>query len=593
MISKISIRAAALLAAVSLTAAACGGSSSGGPILGPGFDLASSKILNPSTHTGGTIKLVSSSIGGFDSLDPGDTSESATWDLFRTFGRTVLGFAHKPGLAGDELQGDLADGVGTPSADGLTWTYKLRSGATFEDGTAITAKDIAWAIERSNWSTVHTNAPSYFINLLTPSDDARTKQFSTWDVYKKGPLPGGVIDYTDPAKLVFHLPRPFGEFNYLMTLPATMPVPFERDVKDPTGYANHPIASGAYKIASYTAGTDLKLVRNTNYNTNSDPLGEHPAYADGYDVQLGLAAADRDQRLLDNTVDADIDGPLTVATHQQVLIDPTLKSQVDDSSDSSLVYAALNVNVIPDINCRKAIEYGTNKQTVLNEFGGKYGGQIATSMLPPSIPGHVAFDDYPNVPDEAIRALSKCRAAGAKGFDAQGHFHTTIVAQTNNPDLDNAAVAMQTSLQNVGIVADIVLYPFAQYSSSFAGETLFANTHGLGIILTTWIPDWPSGYGFMDQIITKDGISLPGVGGGSNYAQFDDPGVDQLIESALATSDTSRQRQIWGDVDQKVMAQAVEVPLVNRNVMRFRSSKLTNVMIGAYGAYDLSVLGKS
>jgi peptide/nickel transport system substrate-binding protein len=586
VISKLSVRAAALLAAFSFGAASCG-STAGTQTMGPGYDLASQQILNPSTHTGGTINLVSSASGGFDSLDPGNTYEAATWDLFRTFGRPMITFAHQPGTGGNTLVPDLAAGLGTVSTDGLTWTYKLKTGVTFEDGTPITAKDVKWAIERSNWSTVHSNAPTYFINILTPPSGG-TKIYSNWDVYKQGDLPASIIDASDDQQLIFHLPKPFGEFNYLMTLPGTMPVPYQKDKADPSGYANHPTASGGYKIASYSAGKELKLVRNAAFNAASDPLGLHKAYADTIDVQLGLNPADRDQRLLTGAADMDLIAALTVANHAAVLSDPVLKSQTDDTVDGSLVYAALNTSVITDPNCRKAIEYGIDKEAVLNELGGPYGGTIATSMLPSTIPGHASFDLYGHFPDKAKASLAACNLPK----DANGRYQTVIAAATSNPDIDNAAVAMQASLKDIGIDAKIELYPFAQFSSSFAGETSYANSHGLGIILSIWAADWPSGYGFLDQILTKDGIAAPGVGGGSNFAQYDNAAVDKLFADALGTDNATTQHQDWAAIDRQAMADAMAVPLVERRVLRFRSTRLSNVFINsAYGAYDLASIG--
>jgi peptide/nickel transport system substrate-binding protein len=587
VISKLPIRAAALAAAVAMVAGACG-SSSATSATGPGFDLAAKQILAPSTHNGGDINIVSSA-GNLDSLDPGQTYSTPTWNLYRTFGRSMMTFKHAPGAAGAQLVGDLATGPGVVSPDGKTWTYKVRDGATYENGQTIKAQDVAWAIERSGWSQAMAGSPTYFYNILTPPGS----KYEKWDVFKDGPLGKEIIDTPDDHTIVFHLPKPFGEFNYVMSTPSTMPVPAQSDIKDPAAYSKHPLASGAYKIQIWSPGKELKLVRNDAYNTKSDPENLHVALANSMDLQLGIDAAERDQRLLDGQADIDISSALTVANHAKVLSDPTLKSQIDDSPDGSLVFGAINTGVVTNVDCRKAIEFGIDKDAVLNELGGPYGGTKATNLVPDSIPGHSSFDLYTHSLTDAQNELKKCRAASPNdpNFDQNGRYKFVLATQTNNPDLQNAGTAIQASLKDVGIDVQVYLYPFYAYSTQYCGNPQFANHHDLGLCLGTWVADWPTGYGFLDQLITKHGIVESG--GGSNWSHYDNATINQLEDQALATTDLQAQQKLWGQIDHKAMEDAIIVPLVQRKVVRFRSARLANVMLdtAAGGGYDLPVLG--
>jgi peptide/nickel transport system substrate-binding protein len=588
VIPKLSIRAAALAAAVAMVAGACG-SSSAASATGPGFDLAAKQVLNPSTHTGGTINIVTSA-SNLDSLDPGQTYSTPTWNLYRSFGRPMMTFKHAPGIAGTQLVGDLATGPGVVSPDGKTWTYKIRDGATYENGQTITSKDVAWAIERSGWSQAMAGSPTYFYNILTPPGS----KYEKWDVYKDGPLGQEIIGTPDDHTIVFHLPKPFGEFDYVMSIPGTMPVPQAIDKNNGADYGKKPLASGAYKIQTWSPGKELKLVRNDAYNAKSDPENLHVALADALDLQLGIDAAERDQRLLDGQADVDLGSALTVANHATVLSDPTLKSQTDDSADGSLVFGAINTSVVTNLDCRKAIEFGIDKDAVLNELGGPYGGTKATNLVPDAIPGHSSFDLYTHNLASAQDELKKCRAASPSdpNFDpATGRYKFVLAAQTNSPDLQNAGTAIQASLKDVGIDVQIYLYPFNAYSTQYCGNPQFADHHDLGLCLGTWGADWPTGYGFLDQLVTKHGIVESG--GGSNWSHYDSTAINQLEDQALATTDATVQQKLWGQIDHKAMEDAAIVPLVQRKVVRFRSARLANVMIdtAAGGGYDLPVLG--
>jgi len=586
VIPKFAIRAGALAAALALVLSACGssGGGAGASVMGPGFDLASKQVLNPSTKTGGTINLISSQ--SFDSIDPGITYSAQTWNVFRLFARPMMAYEHTPG--GNQIVGDLATGPGQQSNGGKTWTYTLRQNATFEDGTPITSTDVRWAIERSNWSSLVGNGPTYFHNILTPPNDPR---FTNLDVYKSGDkMFDNIIETPNAQTITFNLPQAFGEFDYVMTLLQTAPVERAVDAKDSgVTYGKKPISTGAYKILSYDPGKELKLVPNPAYNQVSDPNKMHQALASVVDVQLGVDSAERDQRLLDGQADADLGSALTVANHAKVLQDNVLKSQTDDAADSSIAYSSINTQLITDVSCRQAIEYAVDKNTVLNQLGGQWGGTIATNLLTDGIPGAVAFPSYTYDPGKAKNLLAQCKASSPALFDSSGALSFKIAAQTNAPDLQNAATAIQSSLAGVGINTQVTLFPFGQYSQ-YCGNEAYSKAHRLGMCLANWGPDWLTGYGMLDQLVTRNGISATGS---QNYAFLDDPTVNALEKEALSSVEPSTQQQDWVKIDHRVMDLAAVVPLMDRHVMRFRSARLTNVMINQAGSggYDLSVLG--
>src|SRR5215510_9331717 len=113
----------------------------------PAFNAAIGKVYNPSTKKGGIVKMAISS--DWDSIDPGDTYYGLSWNLVRLYGRALVMFKPVPGADGNKLVPDLAETLGVPSDGGKTWTYKIRSGVKFDDGTVIKSKDVAYAVARS------------------------------------------------------------------------------------------------------------------------------------------------------------------------------------------------------------------------------------------------------------------------------------------------------------------------------------------------------------------------------------------------------------------------------------------------------------
>ena len=113
----------------------------------PPFNAAVGKIYNPSDKKGGVIKIANS--GDWDTLDPGETYYGYSWNFARLYGRSLLTFKAAPGDASNELVPDLAEDLGKPTDDGKTWTYTIRKGVKFEDGTEVKAADVAYAVARS------------------------------------------------------------------------------------------------------------------------------------------------------------------------------------------------------------------------------------------------------------------------------------------------------------------------------------------------------------------------------------------------------------------------------------------------------------
>lgn len=173
------IPAAAATAAVALVLAACGNSDNnsgggnnnsggGGGGSAAAFNAADGKVFNPSDKKGGTLKMANS--GNFDSVDPGDTYYGFSWNFLRNYGRSLLTFKSAPGPDGNKLVPDLAEGLGVPSDNAKTWTYKIRKGVKYEDGTEVKAKDVKYAVARQLDKEVLPNGPTYFNDQLDLGD---------------------------------------------------------------------------------------------------------------------------------------------------------------------------------------------------------------------------------------------------------------------------------------------------------------------------------------------------------------------------------------------------------------------------------------
>ena len=97
-----------------------------------------------------------------------------------------------------------------------------------------------------------------------------------------------------------------------------------------------------------------------------------------------------------------------------------------------------------------------------------------------------------------------------------------------------AAVSIQASLKKVGINVNIQKYPSGKYFSDNAGAPAFVHSHNLGLMMMAWGADWPTGYGFLDQII--DGKAIK-ASGNTNLSELNDPKVNTMLDSAIQNTD--------------------------------------------------------
>jgi peptide/nickel transport system substrate-binding protein len=553
--------------------AGAGSSSAGGSGGGAAFNAALTSVVNPSDAKGGTLKFVHPD--DWDSLDPGNTYYAFAWDFDRFFGRTLVTYKNVPGKDGLTLVPDLAESLGKASSDGKTWTYTLRKGVKFEDGTPVTSKDVKYAIERTFALDVFSNGPTYFQDLLG-------------DGKYPGPYKDknglASIETPDDQTIVFHLNRPFSEFDFLATLPQTVPVPQAKD--NGANYMLHPIATGPYKVDSYQPGKSLSMSKNPNWDASTDP--NRKQLVDKIEVTLKVDA--NDNRLIAGDADIDIAGTgVSAAAQAKILSDPNLKKNADNPLTGFLRYIAIGTKVKPfdNVHCRKAVIYAADHEALQTAYGGPTSGDIATTALPPTVVGYQKADVY-NMLQDKNGNVAKAKEELAACGQPNG-FKTTIAARANRPKEVAGAEALQQALSKVGIQTDIQKFPSGQYFSNYAGSTNYAHSHNFGLMFMGWGADWPSGYGFLQQVF--DGKSIK-ASGNSNLSELDDPAINKIFDDSLTVTDSAQQAQMWTQVDQKVMEDAAIIPVVYDKALLYRNPEVTNVFVTpAYGMYDYTAMG--
>jgi peptide/nickel transport system substrate-binding protein len=574
---------AALVVAALVTTTACGGSDSDSESGGgkaAGYNAAFNKVANPSTKAGGTLKMVGKQ--DLDSADPQRAYYGMTWDFMRFYTRQLVTYDTKPGVASTKLVGDLATGPGVITDGGKTYTYKLRPGVTWEDGSALTSKDVKYGIERI-WATdTITGGPQYLKQSLDPKSEYKGPYKDT----SADKLGLKAISTPDDTTIVFHLPKPNGDFEQFLAMPTGSPVKASKD----TGakYTQLPFSSGPYKFESYKAGKSIVLVRNDKWTKASDPL--RPALPDRVEVTISANLEENDKRLMAGDYDVDLNGTGMTQSGRVTAVQDH-KGSVDNMQTSFVRYVALvhTAKPLDNVHCRKAVFYATDFASLQQTRGGKIaGGEIANSTLPVAIKGHSDYDPYgvlarAGKPDEA-KAKEELKACGKPAG-----FATKLTARTNNPGEVDTAEALQEQLGKVGIKITVDPIDGAE-ASSITGSPTVVKKRGYGMTMSGWGPDFPSGQGFGQPLWDSRFLSETGI---YNESQITDPAVDKLFDNAIAETDPVKAGEIYKQLDKRILDQADWMPFIYEKNITWRGDRLTNAyMSDAFnGRYDYVALG--
>src|SRR3954451_14052757 len=268
----------ALLAALAVAAAGCGGSSSeGGPGEGGGNGAPGQG------KKGGKATFLAAA--DVDYLDPGQT--------YYTFGYTVAYATQRPLYSfkpddADTPVPDLAAAAPEISKDNKTITVKLRPGVRFSPPVdrEVTSKDVKYAFERAFTSNVPSGyATSYFGDIKgTPDGPGKFKSIEG-------------IKTPDDRTLVLELDKPTAvTVAAALVMPITVPVPREYaekyDRKSPSTYDQYTVFTGPYmvrnnaegKVVGRDPGKLIEIVRNDNWDPATD---FRPAYLDEIRIEEG------------------------------------------------------------------------------------------------------------------------------------------------------------------------------------------------------------------------------------------------------------------------------------------------------------------
>jgi len=486
---------------------------------------------DPKAKKGGTLTVAYAS--NPENMDPSAQFYQDTYQIMSNLTmRSLTQYLYRDGHM--VLVPDLATDLGQVSADGMTWTFTLKDGIKYSDGSAVTAADIAYAVKRSFAFT--DTGPTYQIDYLKGGDKYEGP-FKSGDTFEGVEAQGN--------KVIFHLAKKWPTLPYFAAFSQTSPIPAAKDTKDIT-YGDKALSTGPYMIQSYTQGSELKLVKNPNWDPASDPARHQ--YLDGFDFKFNVDDVKTQTAILaSNGADS------TTLTFDA--IDSSLADQVTGAKAAQFVAGPGPCTVTVNLDTRKiplpvrkalAVAYPFDS---INKAGGatSLSQTPAHTLLPQQIPGWLDYT-LPGLTGTGDGDPAKAKQMLADAGYGVGKEFTIVNYYVNDDPSNKAQQVNQVRKQKLEAAG------FKVQDIGVASKELrklrakLDGPHNIGQSPAGWCFDWPSGDAMFPPTMSSTQIKA----GGTNWGNLSDDKVDAEL-NRISDLPIDQQGAEWGKFDKWVM----------------------------------------
>ncbi|AET70875.1 ABC-type dipeptide transport system, periplasmic component [Desulfosporosinus orientis DSM 765] len=396
------------------------------------------------------------------------------------------------------------------SEDGKEWTFKLRQGVKFHDGTPFNAEAVKFNMDRQ-----------------LPPNRTEEMPYSSFTL--------GMVDKVvavDDYTVKFILKTPYSPFLLNLAMPFSVPIGSPEAIKKMgKDFGAHPVGTGPYIFESWEKDAKITLKANPDYwggKPNIDKLvfeviKEKSLRADK------LIAGDVD--IIDGVAPEDVER-LKGDEHLNVSLSPGM----------NISYMGMRTDRKPfnDPKVRQAISMAINRKELVKAL---YQGNalVANGPLPPSLLGYdKTIQPYPYDPAKAKELLREA------GYDDNLSFDLITYSDSrpyNTIGGDNLAVAIQGYMKEVGITVNITSAPWKEYKQNLQDGQGDAYLYG-------WTGDNGDPDNFLYVLLHSSQITS------LNYSKYKNPNYDELLEKAQQTSNIQERIKDYSSAQQILVKDA-------------------------------------
>ncbi|EKZ6369836.1 oligopeptide ABC transporter substrate-binding protein OppA [Klebsiella aerogenes] len=414
--------------------------------------------------------------------------------------------------------------------DNLVWTFHLRPGITWSDGTAITAQDIVWSWQRLVTPTTASPYASYpgNMHIVNARDISEGKQ---------SPETLGV-KALDDTTLQVTLNQPNAAFLAMLAHPSLVPIDkvlVER-FGDKWTKPEHIVTSGPYTLSKWVVNERIVAQRNPKYWDNEHTVINKVTY-----LPITSEAAD-----VNRYKAGEIDIVYTVPVNQFALLKKTMGSQLNVAPQLATYYYELNTTKPPfnDPRVRRALNMGLDKDIIADKVMGQ-GQRPAWLISQPDIGGvTLKQPDYASWPRDKRIAEAK-KLLNEAGFNESHPLVFNLLYNTSETHQRIAIAASSMWKKNLGVEAKLQNQEWKTMLDTM-------HTHNFDAVRYAWIADYDDAASFLNNFRTGDS---------ENTSQYSNPAYDKALHDAAKAADTAARGKFYQQAEDLLAEDVPAIPV--------------------------------
>jgi YVTN family beta-propeller protein len=507
-------------------------------------------------HSGGELRVQADSPP--DSIDPALAyGGGSSWSALTMTNDGLVTFRKVAGVEGTQPVPDLAVALPTATEGGRTYTFELRSGMAYSDGTLVQPDDFRRAVERI-FELGSPGAP-YYTGVVGASGCRKGKRCN---------LARGIVTDRAARTVTFRLTAPDAEFVAKLALPFAFAVPAKTGSRE----ATTPLpATGAYRIARLNrAAKTLRLVRNPSFrewSRDAQPAG----FPDSIVFTWPHGFADVVGRVRDverGKADLALAGGPPIPKSRLAELAVRYPDRLHTTPELSTIYYFLSTRVPPfsELRARRAVRLAWDSEALARAMG--VGWTPTCRILPRNFPGYRPCPGGGGGVAALDRARELVRASGTQGSRV-----TVWTPSAAPPELARYVVSLLESLGYRTSLNDRHEAGTGPYFTKVADPRTRAQI-GFG----GWQFDYPSAEDFIRPLLSCAAYDPNSPQATTNLSGFCDRSLDAQMDRARSTQvhDPAAAIRLWQRIEDAILAQAPVIPAFNRTHVSLVSARLGN-----------------
>ncbi len=407
------------------------------------------------------------------------------------------------------------------SADGLVYTFNLRSDASFHNGRQVTANDFVYSFTRILDPKEESSALGFFERVKGAS------------AYRNGGSNGVAgLKALDAHTLEITIDEPFAAFLSVLAMFNSKVVAREEVERWGKDFGHHPVGTGPFLLESWDKERIL-LRANPEYHEGRPHLDQIV-----YNIYTGA----QNEKIFSDFLTGKIEEAAVFGANRQRM-SLTTKYQFFRKPTLSLLFYGMNCKRPPlvDRRVRQALNYAINKVQIIHEYV-KDQFVPATTILPPGMPAYT--------PDNAYYAYAPARAAALLAEAGYGpskkKLSLTILSASNSRLAQQELALIAADLSAVGVEVQF------QYETDWPTFEAILSSGNFQLYRYSWIADIPDPDNFLNVLF--------GSNSNYNFMGYSNPEVDHIFSQALAETDMLQRVQLYREGERIILRDAPIIP---------------------------------